>query len=147
MAGGLVKIDIEDNSARIAAALGDLARRAGDLSTVLADIGEFLLLAHEERFEAQESPDGEPWAPLTDRYRERKKRNRDKILVLDDFLAGTLHYQATARSLLFGTDRVYGATHQFGREEAGIAARPFLGLSAGDENEAARLIGAHLAGG
>ena len=124
----------------MAAALEGLARRAANLRPALADIGEYLMLAHEERFDAQESPEGEPWAPLSERYRARKPRNRDKILVLDDVLASTLRYQAEADSLLFGTDRVYGATHQFGREEAGIPARPFLGLSSRDEDEAARLI-------
>jgi phage virion morphogenesis protein len=144
MSGAVVKIKIEGQE-RLEAALSGLASRAADLRPALADIGEYLMLAHEERFDAQKSPDGEPWAPLSERYQARKKRNRDKILVLDDVLAGTLRYQTTASSLLFGTDRIYGATHQFGREEAGIPARPFLGLSSRDEDEAARLILAHLA--
>jgi phage virion morphogenesis protein len=144
MSGAFVKIDIEGQE-RVEAALSGLARRAANLRPVLDDIGEYLMLAHEERFDAQESPAGEPWAPLSERYRARKPRNRDKILVLDDVLAGTLRYRATASSLLFGTDRIYGATHQFGREAAGIPARPFLGLSSRDEDEAARLILAHLA--
>jgi phage virion morphogenesis protein len=146
MSGAFVKIDIEGQE-RVEAALSGLARRAANLRPVLDDIGEYLMLAHEERFDAQESPAGEPWAPLSERYRARKKRNRDKILVLDDVLAGTLRYQAGADSLLFGTDRVYGATHQFGREADGIPARPFLGTSAADEDEILRLIAEHLEGG
>jgi len=144
MSGAVVKIEIEGQE-RVEAALSGMARRAADLRPALADIGEYLMLAHQERFDAQESPEGEPWAPLSERYRARKKRNRDKILVLDDILAGTLRYQTTASSLLFGTDRVYGATHQLGRVEAGIPARKFLGLSSRDEDEAARLVLAHLA--
>jgi len=144
MSGAVVKIKIEGQE-RVEAALSGLARRAAHLRPTLADIGEYLMLAHQERFDVQESPEGEPWAPLSERYLARKKRNRDKILVLDDVLAGTLRYQTTASSLLFGTDRIYGATHQFGRDEAGIPARPFLGLSSSDEDEAARLILAHLA--
>jgi len=144
MAGGFVKIEIEENSAEVAAALQRLAVRAGRLTPVLRDIGEYLLGAHEQRFDDQAGPDGTAWSPLSDRYKARKKRNADKILVLDDLLGGTLRYQVTAETLLFGTDRIYGATHQFGDEDRGIPARPFLGLSSDDEAEALRLIEEHL---
>ncbi len=127
------------------AALERLQARVRNLRPVFADIGESLLPAHDERFKAQESPEGDPWAPLSERYQARKKRNKNRILVLDDLLGGTLRYQPSAASLVFGTDRVYGATHQFGRDEANIPARPFLGVSTEDENEIVRLIGEHLA--
>jgi len=145
MSGAAVNIDITGQD-RVVQALNDIERLGADLKPALADIGEYLMLAHEERFDAQESPEGEAWEPLSEQYKARKKRNKSKILVLDDLLAGTLRYQTTASSLLFGTDRVYGATHQLGREEAGIPARPFLGLSGADEAEALRLIGAHMTG-
>lgn len=144
MAGGFVKIDIEDNSDKVGEALQRLAARVGRLTPVFRDIGEYLHQAHEERFDAQKDPQGNPWQPLSERYKARKKRNADKILVLDDLLGGTLRYQATADSLLFGTDRIYGATHQFGDDDRGIPARPFLGLSRDDEAEALRLIEEHL---
>ncbi len=143
MAGANINIEVQGLD-EIGAALERLQQAAGNLLPVFRDIGEHLLLAHDERFKAQESPEGDPWAPLSEMYKARKKRNKGKILVLDDVLAGTLRYQATAESVLFGTDRVYGASHQFGRDERNIPARPFLGLSATDGDEVLRLIGEHL---
>ncbi len=144
MAGTKINIEAEGLD-EIRQALERLQRAAGHLTPVFRDIGEDLLAAHDERFRRQESPEGDPWAPLSEKYRARKKRNKNKILVLDDLLGGTLRYQATAGSLVFGTDRVYGATHQFGRDKANIAARPFLGLSSDDERRVLELIGEHLA--
>ena len=45
MSGAVVKIGIEGQE-RMEAALGGLARRAADLRQALADIGEYLMLAH-----------------------------------------------------------------------------------------------------
>lgn len=145
MAGTKINIDV-DGLDQVKAALERLQQRAGQLTPVFRDIGEFLLLAHDERFAKQQGPDGDPWEPLNEKYKQRKKRNKEKILTLDDLLGGTLRYQASAASLVFGTDRVYGATHQFGRDEANIPARPFLGLSTDDEAEVLRLVEKHIAG-
>jgi phage virion morphogenesis protein len=140
------KFNVEISGAEeVKAALERLGQKAGNLAPVFRDIGEYLLLAHDERFREQQSPQGDPWEPLSDKYKARKKRNKNKILVLDDLLAGTLRYQASASSLVFGTDRIYGATHQFGRDEANIPARPFLGLSRDDEIEVLRLVEEHMA--
>ncbi|MCS3766930.1 hypothetical protein HNP12_000978 [Aeromonas hydrophila] len=49
--------------------LARLYQRTGDLSEPLADIGEGLALSHRDRWDAQETPEGEPWAPLSDKYR------------------------------------------------------------------------------
>lgn len=144
MAGASTNIKLEGLGA-VQQQLQALQQRAGNLAPVFRDIGEYLLLAHDERFAKQQSPEGDPWEPLSESYKKRKKRNKNKILILDSLLSGTLRYQVTANSLSFGTDRIYGATHQFGRDEAGIPARPFLGLSNADENEVLRLIEDHLA--
>lgn len=46
MSGAVVKIKI-DGQERVEAALSGLARRAADLRQALADIGEYLMLAHQ----------------------------------------------------------------------------------------------------
>lgn len=145
MAGSQVKIAVEYDDARIRAALEGLTKRLGNLQPVFQDVGEYLLLAHDQRFRDQTSPEGDPWVALSEDYRSRKKRNQDRILVLDDILGATLRYQAGDKGLEFGTDRIYAATHQFGRDEADIPARPFLGLAPADEEETLRLIEEHLA--
>jgi len=135
---------IEANFEPLEKALQRLSQATGNLKPAFADIGEAQLISHREGWQNQQAPDGAPWAPLDPKYRARKKRNKDKLLVLDDQLRGTLRWQAEPHQLAFGTDRVYGATHQFGRAEAGIPARPFLGLSAADLREVEELIADHL---
>lgn len=144
MAGGFVNIDIKDDNERLRRVLQALERRTGNLAPAFADVGEYLQLAHDQRFRDQKSPAGDSWAALSETYRKRKKRNKDRVLVLDDILAGSLHYLAAPARLAFGTDRIHGATHQFGDADRNIPARPFIGLSAADELEALRLVEKHL---
>lgn len=139
MAG--VRIQVDDRAAR--EVLDALAERMSDAETLFTDIGEYLLRSHDERFEAQEAPDGTPWEPLSPRYRARKRRNADKILQLEGNLRD-LVYDASRDGLELGTNRIYGASHQFGRPEAGIPARPLLGLSADDEAELIEIVQDHL---
>jgi phage virion morphogenesis protein len=156
MAG--TKIEIDSNHELVVDAIDELIRRTDDLRPVFADIGEYLLKSHDDRFDDQESPDGTPWAPLSDWYRESKKQNADKILVLDGYLRGLNRYQVDQDSLEFGTDRIYGAVHQFGasRGEFGatrygvpipwgdIPARPWLGFSLEDEKNILDILSDYL---
>lgn len=132
MAGAKVTVEVE-GGALVLELLGRLADVGARLRPVFASIGEALLLSHEERWDRQVDPEGAPWQPLSEPYRERKRKKGkpDKILVLDQHLKN-LDYDATDDGLLFGTPWIYGATHQFGALERGIPARPFLGLSEDD---------------
>ncbi len=106
----------------------------------MMEIGEELLISHDQRFRDQKSPDGVPWAPLSETTKSLKTKNIDTILVLNGLLSGTLNYQASSDNLLFGSPLEYAATHQFGRVTSpnsmipnkAIPARPFLGV---DEND------------
>jgi phage virion morphogenesis protein len=140
MAGAAVEIDDREILDR----LRHLQQRVGNLEPVFIDIGEVLLRSHRERFERQIAPDGERWAELSRGYLAEKPYNQDKILVLDGYLEGGLRYQTAPNQLQFGTNSIYGATHQFGREDANIPERPFLGLSADDEAEILARIQEHL---
>jgi phage virion morphogenesis protein len=141
MAGATLHIDIDAKP--LQAQLEALAERAGSLEPVFSDFGEYLLNRHRARFAQQVSPDGEAWAPLSPRYKARKPKNKNKLLVLEGHLRGLLRYQTGPAGLEFGTSLVYGAVHQFGHEE--IPARPYLGLDAADEAELGTLIQEHLA--
>ena len=134
MAGALIEIDYNDADVR--AALKKLLAKLGGLEPVFRDIGESLLISHRERFDRAVSPEGVPWPDLSPAYQQRKRRNRDKILVLDGWLR-QLHYTASDAELDLGTDRIYGAIHQFGDSARHIPARPFLGL---DEAERATVL-------
>jgi phage gpG-like protein len=45
----------------------------------------------------------------------------------------TLAYNTSPQSMEMGTNLIQGSTHQFGDDERGIPARPFLGVSEDDE--------------
>ena len=128
MAGARLELDFDARRAIGAAASAGTALRAP--AALLRELGDVLLPIHRRRFRAQQSPEGEPWAPLSPAYQRRKKRNKNRILVLNNYLAGTLRYQIEGGDLLFGTNRPYGATHQFGRDA--IPARPWLGIGRQD---------------
>ncbi|HHO2162128.1 phage virion morphogenesis protein [Aeromonas hydrophila] len=124
--------------------LAKLYQKTGDLSEPLADIGEGLLLSHRDRWDAQESPEGEPWAPLSEKYRARKPRHADEVLRLNDDLRDTLDYQVDPQALYFGTPMVYGAAHQFGRPEINLPERRALGLSEGDKQSVLETLEGYL---
>ncbi|MBK4631872.1 phage virion morphogenesis protein, partial [Enterobacter hormaechei] len=101
-------------------------RAAADLmrspAPMFRDMGEYMLIALDERFESQSAPDGTPWQALSPAYQRRKRKNQDKILVLDGYLKNTIRYQASDDELAVGSNRAYAAIHQFGGEIQ-IAAR------------------------
>jgi phage virion morphogenesis protein len=142
MAGAAIAINVEINDREVVAALRRLLSAGADMEPVFRVIGERLLINTRSRFARQESPEGVAWAPLSPAYRARKKRNQDKILTARGYLHDTLRYQASATGVELGTDRIYGATHQFGRD--GIPARPFLGLSGGDRQDILSIVSDHL---
>lgn len=110
MAGATLTFDYQDALSTLLATHAALS----DPTPLLSDMGEKLLEFHQQRFRDQTAPDGTPWAPLSARYKKRKRKNPDKILTLDGPLRNTLRWQIAAQELLFGTDRPYGAIHQFG---------------------------------
>ena len=171
MAGANLTVSIEDRELRDL--FQRLAKAGADLRPALMEIGEYLDLATRQRFDRERAPDGTRWAPLSDatlrrkmlkgikRGRGRKRRRlttrsgntkigaiealaRASILVETGALRDTLRYRITATSVKFGTDRKYGATHQFGDPKRNIPARPFIGLSDDDREAILDILRAHL---
>jgi len=116
-------VTLQYDSAEALALIRRAAEAMGNPEPMLLDMGEHLQIIHRQRFAAQTSPDGVPWAPLSPGYLRRKKKNRDKILVLDGRLSRNLVNQVQGDELLFGTNIQYAAIHQFGGT-INIAARP-----------------------
>lgn len=142
MAG--VRLKIEFDRTIVSSALQRAMEVLGDVRPLMADIGEQLLISHRERFASQESPTGNTWELLSPRYRATKKKNQNRILTLEGLLGGTLRYSPSSDGLLFGTDRKYGAAHQFGIPERGLPARPWLGVSDSDAEEIVAITQDHL---
>lgn len=145
MAGAYIEID----DAAVLAALDRLIAAGERPRPALSEIGESLLQSTRKRFSDQVSPDGQPWAPLSPAYAKRKAkkggRSRDLILVLNGYLAELNAYQLGDDEVAIGTNRIYGAVHQFGWPERNIPARPFLGVSEGDRTEILEILNEHLA--
>lgn len=112
MAGATLEFD----SAAALAVINEAAQTMGNPEPMLRDMGEYLMIAHDARFASQTAPDGTPWTPLSPRYRRRKRKNQDKILQLDGYLANTLRYQVGGNELVFGSNRPYAAIQHFGGE-------------------------------
>lgn len=154
MAGAM--LDVTLDASQVGKALEELASRLGDLTTPLNDIGEYLHQSTDERFRQKVAPDGSPWAPLSPVTLARKKGTG--ILREKGTLQDTLRKQVTSTELAFGTDRVYGAVHQFGQKKGAsgktgkgrsipwgdIPAREYLGLSADDETEVLFIVQQYL---
>ena len=148
-----MKIKIELDDKRAQNALARLIRFGADMSPMMRDIGEKLLKTTRDRFVDQKSPDDKNWAALSPNWRDRKPKNKDKILTLDGYLSRLLTYQEGRNYVVIGSNRVYASTHQFGARArlrtfdktkrvdplpfggraGGIPARPFLGVSDADQ--------------
>ena len=153
MAGAMLEVTLD--SSQLGKALDDLAERLGNLTTPLNDIAEYLHQSTDDRFRKKVAPDGSPWAPLSAVTLARKRG--PGILREKGTLQDTLRKQVTRNELAFGTDRPYGAVHQFGQKKGAsgsskgrpipwgdIPARPYLGLSADDESEVLLIIHDYL---
>lgn len=125
----------------------DLAQTADDLTPAMRAIGEYLITATQDRFDAQKDPQGIPWLPVSE---DTKKRKRiDKILTESSRLRDSISYQAGPDEVRVGTNTPYAAIHQLGGEAGpkraiNIPARPYLGLSDADLDLAAEIIRDHL---
>ncbi len=138
--------------------LAGIAARAGDLTPVLTDIGESLLLSARDRFDTETDPDGSPWPKLKPRTIKAKKyraqtgkpyrTKADPAAILKDTftLRDSIAYRVTSRDLFVGTNRRYGIYHQSLKPRRRIPRRAFLGLTASDRTMIAEEIVGYLAG-
>lgn len=145
MAGARIEITVSVQAA--SDALGGIETALGPegLPPLLADIGEYLMRSTRDRADAEESPDGIPWAPLSPRYKRRKERLRPGIGMLhfdNHMLGDRFTYQVASPFLYVGTSVPYGARQQWGG--GGIEPREWLGLSADDEAEIPLIVKDHL---
>lgn len=170
MAGASQPITLEiENAAEVKAAFQELAARLNDLTPVFRDIGEAMLNSTRARFETSTDPEGHAWKDLspatlharamarggTVRSGKNKGRYTKKAAMAYAFakplidtgnLMNLLNYQPAPMEVRIGTPLIYGAAHQFGRPEINLPARPFLGVSAADEQELLDILNEYLAG-
>lgn len=108
-------VTLEFDAVGALAVINEAAAATANPAGMLRNMGEYLAFqALPSRFASQSSPDGTPWQALSPAYLKRKKKNKDKILVLDGPLSNGLRFQVLGGDLLVGTNMVYGAIHHFG---------------------------------
>lgn len=159
MAGVTVAIDVDD--AEIQKAVRKLIANAARARPAFDEIGSMLLASTQQRFEDESGPDGEPWPALAKSTTEallgdpgskgRRKRGSANMLRVSGLLYQSITYAATDREAEVGTNRVYAALQQLGgtpeMKNAGaraVPARPYLGLSSEDRDEALHILTQHL---
>ena len=156
-----MRINIEINDRPVLDAFRRLRRAGGDLSPVMRDIGDALVRSTRRRFEPgqERAPSGEKWAALSPRYKARKPRLKDRILVLDSYLGSGIESRPGKDYVEVGSTTEYASTHQFGAAKGAfgsskrglpipwgdIPARPFLGLSDGDRENIVDILRRHIA--
>lgn len=154
MAG--IVINIDDREAR--ASLDRLRAKLADPTPLFREIGDELLISLRDRYDRAVDSEDHPWAPLSPVTIGRKRKNKNKILVLDGLLR-RLHYQADNNGVRIGTERIYGAVQQFGARQGDfgrtrrgapipwgdIPAREYIGLSETDRGDILDIIDEWLA--
>ena len=145
----MIRIDL--NTETLQQALVHLQRAGRELRPVFKDIGEELVKSTHRRFEDGIGPDGKKWA-LNSVLSTLEYKEGDRPLIGEtNLLATEIHYAADDHHLVVGSDKEYAAMQQFGGKKADyphlwgdIPARPFVGVSAADEQEVLDIVLDHL---
>ena len=99
-----------------------------------------------ERFNKEQSPEGQKWKPLAEstirRRKKHHKRGQMKILQDTGELRRSIAYEAGNNSVKVGSILKYARTHQFGRGK--IPARPFLGVTESEKNHIVSMFGQYI---
>ena len=132
MAGVSIQVESAglERLAKRLAAIADAAARSALLESVAAEIES---QTHRRIREGGPAPDGAAWAPWSNAYVLTRQGGQGKLFSEGD-LDDSIQALVSGDEAEVGTNLVYGAIHQFGGGEVGIAipARPYLGLSASD---------------
>ncbi|TCM84792.1 phage virion morphogenesis protein [Rhodovulum steppense] len=171
MTGVTMAVTIDDLEAQ--ERLRTLVERMDNPAGFYKQVGEEIVQSTQRNFASESAPDGTPWAahaPSTIRQRIRRGQVPITKLRRNGFgqtLYNSLNARPSAEGVTVGTPMPYGAIHQlggtirreartgrlFGRENVSvraytitIPARPYLGLSAEDEEAIIELADAWLRG-
>lgn len=164
-------IRLEINDTAVNRALDELSQKLDDMTPLMTGIGEFLTTSTKDRFETGRAPDGTPWAPkspVTLAAYARRNEPVDNRPLFGPSLAlqSQVHSAATRDSVEWGSSMKYAGTMQFGAAQGefgsffgmdkngrsfftqtpwgDIPARPFVGLSQGDETGILDMVGEYL---
>jgi phage virion morphogenesis protein len=158
----MIKPKIAVNSEPVISRLKKIAAGAGDLSAPLSVIGEIVLSSVEKNFEAEgryESAGswrggGTRWKDLAESTKAaRAKQGKwpgKKLQMSQGGLATSINKSVTKDAVTVGTNKAYGAIHQFGGQagrgrRVTIPARPFLVVQDEDIEDMVEILDNHIA--
>ena len=111
-------VEIKNDS--VTAGLARASGQLDDMTPVMDQIGEYLVMSTKERFKAGVSPEGVKWAPKSAttlaRYGARKSNRVDTrpLFGPSGMLSSQIHHEASPTQLEVGSNLVYAAVQQFG---------------------------------
>jgi len=133
MTGAKIQFDVvNDTLSKGLANILDLGRNP---EAFLDEIGGQLVTNTQDRFDVGVGPDGDVWEPS------QRAIDQGGLTLKDDGnLSGGITHDATGSQLVWGSNEVYAAIHQFGGETGRnkaltLPARPYIGLDARDEQD------------
>lgn len=130
-----------------------LITKSKNTQVLMTAIGAALVSSTEERIATEkQSPSGTPWQSLNAKYQQQKaKKSSGGILEREGLLLNSILSDADNDSVTWGSSQEYAAIHQFGgnflafgKYDALMPARPFLGISREDRNVIRELAEAYL---
>ena len=149
----MTEIRMSGSAREIAAALERIAAIGRNPARVLHAVGEQMIKSTQRRFHDGKGPDGKAWAPLNPAYAASSGPRQGGILVRTAHLRDGISSYVDGRTLVWGSNLVYSAVHQFGAVikpktkkalffsiggheviagSVTIPARPYLGFTAAD---------------
>lgn len=140
------------NDDAIAVALSKIAAEFGDMSTLMDEIGQALVISSKDRIEQGVTPDGTPFAlrsgTTVDRYIAEDKPFRGPLYQSGD-MASQINHSYGPTSAQVGSNAIQAAVMQFGAAKGSfdgaspwgdIPARPFLGISDQDRADIPEIV-------
>lgn len=139
----------------VRAAFGQLEKAVSDTTPIMRAIGTGLVSSTHDRFDTETDPGGNAWTPLRKEYAAVKKgAGILRESAMSGGLQGSITYKAGSSEVQVGTNKIYGAIHQFGgsifpkngpwlvfgvgdklihTDRVDIPRRSYLGISADDQ--------------
>lgn len=135
----MVEINVRIEQGKVGENLTELEKRVRNIKPALTEIGEYILLATDQRYEFQIAPDGTPWKKNS-AYTLRLKRERGqilKILQATGRMRQSYKYQVTEDSVKVTNTLERARKHQLGID---VPQRVHLGISDVDQREIVEII-------
>ncbi|WP_299370440.1 phage virion morphogenesis protein [uncultured Tateyamaria sp.] len=118
----VIRTDIQNDTVSTALARADDA--LDDLTPLMEQLGQLMVVQTKKNFDAGTAPDGTPWAPKSETTKEayRRRQAKGSVAVVSDrpligpnkMLSTQITFEATSDTMDWGSNMVYAAVMQLG---------------------------------